>query len=58
MRFFDGLRHADADSGNYCRFGLDTIRDIHTIPPGPTLGGDGCVDSCESVMEGLFVCVA
>ena len=25
-------------------------------PAGPTLGGDGCVDSSESVPEGLVAC--
>ena len=35
----------------YCRTGLDTNGDIHTIPPGPTLGGGGCVDSSESVLK-------
>ena len=41
----------DLLTGIYCRIGLDTNGGIHTIPPGPTLGGGGCVDSSESVLK-------
>ena len=41
----------DLLTGIYCRIGLDTNGGILTIPPGPTLGGGGCVDSSESVLK-------
>src|SRR4051794_13553147 len=32
---------SSCDLGNSCRTGLDRVRLILTIPPGPTPGGDG-----------------
>ena len=44
------MRRAPKNVGNFCRIHLDTILAILTIPPDPTLGGDGA-----STVQGPFV---